>query len=516
MSADLLRQLLESCVAGSVALILILLVRKPLRLGLGARAAYAFWALAPMAILATLVPAPAQQLHLLNYATANIGLPSATAAPSLIATAGSDPEQVLLSIWLLGSFAMLVLFVRRQVGFTRLVQRRADLPYDLVPGHGPAVAGFLRPRIVLPVDFLQRYNADEQALVLAHERLHLQRGDIHAQTLATVLRCLFWFNPLVHFAARRFRFDQELACDADVLASFANLRRTYADAMLKTQLADFGLPVGCHWQTSHPLKERIAMLKYPVPGGLRRKASQLMVMMMVATGAYGAWAAQPGTSVAADAKLIDVRFAISADGAPMTTPRVIVREGESFGLKIGEGKAALEFDFTARSLPEHQIELSGQVHRDGVLLASPSLRINEGQDSAMVKTNRDGSPLFDLHVTADITNNATAADAMKPASGPATPAAAMAANPDSLPPPRYPEEAIIKHIGGKVMLKVLVGVDGSVKDVRIHTSEPAGVFDKVALDAVSKWKFPNQPTEGWVMVPITFEPNDPPQRSVAK
>jgi TonB family protein len=455
-------------------------------------------------------------MHLFNYATSNIGLASAITAPSMIATSASDPQSVLLSIWLLGSFATLALFVRRQTGFSRQVQRRSDLPYDQVPGHGPAVAGFLRPRIVLPTDFLQRYNADEQALVLAHERFHLQRGDIHAQALATALRCLFWFNPLVHFAAQRFRFDQELACDADVLANFPNLRRTYADAMLKTQLADFGLPVGCHWQTSHPLKERIAMLKYPVPGALRRKSSQLTVMMMVATGAYGAWAAQPGTTVAADAKLIDVRFAISADGAPMTTPRVIVREGETFGLKVGDGKAALDFDFTARSLPEHQIELSGQVHRDGVLLASPSLRFNEGQDSAMVKTNRDGSPLFDLHVTADITNNATPADVMEPASDPVTPAAVMAANPDSLPPPMYPVDALVKHIGGKVMLKVLVGVDGSVKDVRIDSSEPAGVFDKAALGAVSKWKFPSQAAEKWVMVPITFSPSDHPQPPLAK
>lgn len=514
MSADLFRELLESSIAGSAALILVLLVRKPLRLWLGARAAYSFWALAPMAMLATLIPAPAQQLRLLSYASASIGLPSAMAAPSLVMTAGSDPKQVLLSVWLLGSFATLALFMHRQLGFTRQIRRRDDLPYDQATGHGPAVAGFLRPRIVLPEDFLQRYNAEEQTLVLVHEQLHLQRGDIHAQTLATALRCLFWFNPLMHFAAARFRFDQELACDADVLAKFPSLRRSYADAMLKTQLADFGLPIGCHWQTSHPLKERIAMLKYPVPGTLRRKSSQMMILMLVATGAYGAWAAQPGTTVAADAKLIDARFTVSVDGAPATTPRVIVRDGEAFGLKIGEGKATLEFDFTARSLPEHRIELSGQVRRDGALLASPSLIVSEGEDSAMVKTNRDGSPLFDLHVVANMTKNATPTAVLEPLINPLTPATAVTFGGDSLAPPRYPVEALIKNLGGKVILKVLVAVDGSVKEVRIDSSEPAGVFDQAALDAVSKSKFPNRPAEGWVMVPITFSPSErqrPPQ-----
>lgn len=516
MSADLFDELWRSSIAGTLALLVILLLRKPLRFKLGVRAAYSLWVLAPMAILVTLIPAPAQPLQMFAGVTASVGLPTVPAAPSMLATSSIDPKPILSAIWLLGSAVALAVFAWRQSRFKRLVQRQNDLPYDRVADHGPAVAGLLRPRIVLPADFLQRYSAEEQQLVLAHEQLHLQRGDIPAQALATALRCLFWFNPLVHYAAARFRFDQELACDADVLAKFPKSRRVYADAMFKTQLADFGLPVGCYWQSSHPLKERIAMLKYPVPGALRRRSGLLAVFAMVATGTYGAWAAQPGTTAAVDPKLIDVRFAISANGAPMTTPRVIVREGEAFGLKVGEGKAALQFDFTARSLPDHRIELNGQVRRDGALLASPSLRINEGQDSAMVKTNRDGSPLFDLHVAANITKNATPAGVTEPASGPATPAAAMAANENSLPPPRYPADALVKHIGGKVMLRVLVGVDGSVKDVRVDSSKPAGVFDQVALDAASKWKFPNQATEAWVRVPITFSPSDQRRPSLAK
>ena len=76
---------------------------------------------------------------------------------------------------------------------------------------------------------------------------------------------MFWFNPLVHLAAARFRFDQELACDAAVIARHPDSRRRYGAAMLKTQRAEFGLPMGCHWQSSHPLKERVAMLKQAPP-----------------------------------------------------------------------------------------------------------------------------------------------------------------------------------------------------------------------------------------------------------
>jgi len=158
------------------------------------------------------------------------------------------------------------------------------------------VVGWWRSRIVLPEDFRERYTRGERRLVLAHEIAHLRAGDIHAQAFATALRCLFWFNPLVHIAAAQFRFDQELACDAAVLGRFPRGRGRYGSAMLKTQLAGFGLPVGCHWPSRHPLKERIEMLKQPLPARTRKVAGTLLVAMTVAGGSWAAWAAQPSTS----------------------------------------------------------------------------------------------------------------------------------------------------------------------------------------------------------------------------
>ncbi|MGD3580303.1 M56 family metallopeptidase, partial [Xanthomonas citri pv. citri] len=42
----------------------------------------------------------------------------------------------------------------------------------------PVSVGLWRPRIVLPMDFDTRYSAAERTLILAHERLHLRRGDL--------------------------------------------------------------------------------------------------------------------------------------------------------------------------------------------------------------------------------------------------------------------------------------------------------------------------------------------------
>jgi TonB family protein len=125
--------------------------------------------------------------------------------------------------------------------------------------------------------------------------------------LACAAQCLCWFNPLVHLAAHLLRIDQELACDATVIDRFPAERRTYAELLLKTQLATQALPLGCHWPagSAHPLKARIAMLKSPLPHRAMR-AMGLAVVAGLTLGAGGlAWSAQPTPVVKPTAPVAD-------------------------------------------------------------------------------------------------------------------------------------------------------------------------------------------------------------------
>lgn len=295
MASDALLELFQASLSLTVALVLVLALRRPVRRALGARAAYALWAIAPLSAIAVLLPARRGDLAPFAGDLA-AGLPAALPGAGPAASMTS----VLLVLWLLGAAALALLMIVRQRRFQQRVVRRPADDHDASAWASPAVTGLLRPRIVLPTDFAARYTPEEQRLVIAHEQLHIERGDIPAQALASLLRCVFWFHPLLHFAAARFRFDQELACDASVLARFPHARRRYGDAMLKTQLAGFGLPVGCHWQSSHPLKERISMLKHTLPGPRRRRAAAALVLSLAAVASLAAWAAQPPVPEAAD------------------------------------------------------------------------------------------------------------------------------------------------------------------------------------------------------------------------
>jgi beta-lactamase regulating signal transducer with metallopeptidase domain len=194
--------------------------------------------------------------------------------------------------WAIGAtivFAGLTLQQRRFIHSLGLLASVGGNVYRAAGSVGcPAIVGLLRPRIVVPVDFDTRYTTEERELILAHERMHLRRADLVVNALLAGARCIFWFNPLVHWADRLVRFDQELACDAAVLRELPKARRTYANAMLKTQLVAEALPLGSHWSARHPLKERIMRLQSASPGRVRAAVGLLAVVVLVVAGSYGA------------------------------------------------------------------------------------------------------------------------------------------------------------------------------------------------------------------------------------
>ncbi|WP_306599455.1 M56 family metallopeptidase [Geothrix sp. 21YS21S-2] len=91
---------------------------------------------------------------------------------------------------------------------------------DRVPG--PALFGFIRPRLLLPPALVEGLSDEELRFVLLHELAHLKRLDIHVGWLCAALQLLHWFNPLVWIAFHQMRGDRELACDEEVLARLSS------------------------------------------------------------------------------------------------------------------------------------------------------------------------------------------------------------------------------------------------------------------------------------------------------
>jgi hypothetical protein len=190
---------------------------------------------------------------------------------------------VLIVVWLLGAGALLA----RSIVSTRRLAAN--------PSVGPALVGVFRPKLLLPEDFEARFNSKERTLILAHEQVHRVSGHTVVNALVEFARCASWFNPLAHVAALGVRTDQELACDAAVIAARPTARRAYAEALLKTQVSPTFVPLGCTWtsRSGKRLGERIALLGRP---SLTRRGAiagaGAVAVMSLALG-YAAWAQQP-------------------------------------------------------------------------------------------------------------------------------------------------------------------------------------------------------------------------------
>jgi TonB family protein len=525
--ADLLQALFETTMASTAALLLVLALRRRLRVAFGATVAYAAWALVPVAAIAVLLPAATRPVMAMPMMQVLVAAPAAT--PLAEAAVSIDWRLWLGVAWMLGALFAVLRFARQQREFRQrlgVLQRRADGLQQAQAVDGlPAAMGLWKPTIVLPADFDARYSSEQRTLMVAHERMHIVRGDLHANALTTALRCVFWFNPLLHLAARHFRHDQELACDLRVIARHPHARRAYGEAMFKTQLALHPLPLGCYWG-SHPLKERIAMLKQPVPSLTRWIGGAALVAVLALGVGFAAWSSQPGRVVAREVPAGHVmsQIAVSIDGGKPEHFTVLSKAGEPFAMRTEHGGQQWEMQATASPRGDGTVAFDSSIRRDGKLVGAPKLLVQEGKRAGIeigesINGARNGIKL-DLVVTAAAPP--PPAPPAPPVPAPPAPPAPSAvppippvapappAPPPALPAPAYPKDALAQHINGKVVLLIDIDAQGNPTNVVVDRSEPPGVFDQVSIDAARKWKFKpavkdGRPVAGRISVPVQFE-----------
>ncbi len=77
----------------------------------------------------------------------------------------------------------------------------------------PAVFGWFRPAICFPHAFTSQFSEQELRWVLRHELAHIKRFDTLTMAIASIVRSLHWFNPLVWWSGSRLRAAVESAAD---------------------------------------------------------------------------------------------------------------------------------------------------------------------------------------------------------------------------------------------------------------------------------------------------------------
>lgn len=128
----------------------------------------------------------------------------------------------------------------------------------------PGAWGIGRPAVVLPRTLAKLLTDEELEAIFLHELTHIVRRDNLFAVAQTLLRCVWWFHPLVWLVDRRLSEERELICDEAVLR-LGGRPEAYVAAMYKVCRAGLGLhPVaGVSMLTGPNLQKRIkTMMKF--------------------------------------------------------------------------------------------------------------------------------------------------------------------------------------------------------------------------------------------------------------
>jgi len=94
----------------------------------------------------------------------------------------------------------------------------------------PAVIGWLRPIVLLPITALTGLSEEQLQSVVAHELAHIQRFDAFVNVFQIVVETLLFYHPGVWWLNRRIRVERENCCD-DVAISLCGNPVEYARAL---------------------------------------------------------------------------------------------------------------------------------------------------------------------------------------------------------------------------------------------------------------------------------------------
>jgi len=118
----------------------------------------------------------------------------------------------------------LILFeqIKSKLGVTKNIR--------LLKGETSLLIGILSPAVILSRDCAE----NEKSIVMAHELVHYKRKDNLTNIILSVIKYIYWFNPLIHFFMRRIKNDMEILCDMKSIKLLQCEKEKYAVMLLNS------------------------------------------------------------------------------------------------------------------------------------------------------------------------------------------------------------------------------------------------------------------------------------------
>ncbi len=250
----------------------------------------------------------------------------------------------------------------------------------------PCVSGFFRSRIVLPQFLLSAASEEELRWAVRHEIAHWQAGDSRWVILFALIRCVNWWNPLVHYLASRWSEAREQLCDlqatgnSDSRADYGQFLVAMASKITKQPPLAVAMAKRLH---ARRLKQRIISLLGAKPESQRPVGKNIIALNSAAF-----------IACAAITSSLKINAEESATTPPISQPAATVSltpPGSSSDAPKITSQFKLSTKFLLTDFPQGFIE--SMPKEDGAIFSS---LLSEGQFQMMMRSlsQKRGAHLF--------------------------------------------------------------------------------------------------------------------------
>ena len=331
----------------------------------------------------------------------------------------------------------------------------------------PALVGWMRPVILLPMAVASNFPVAQVELILAHELAHLRRWDPLANLFQVALETVYFYHPVVHWISRDVRNEREICSDELALSISGGDRHEFVAA-----LAELG-----------ELRERHGSLLLAASGGVLLDRVQHMVLpIQEATRTR-----TPARFVAVLLGAVLVSLTLRLEWKQAQLQRSLTDSIMQLQSMIAPSWLPLAQLHVAWHLsdlaPAHAV-LARPLVDTPVVVPTPSPLASPSATTISISPHPEPLLVSDLVPAHDV-SPARVAERVDPlvSSAPAMPM------PIRMRQPIYPQNALARGIEGQVVVEFGLAIDGSLRDLRVISAQPADVFDQAAIQAMRGWKY---------------------------
>ncbi len=401
----------------------------------------------------------------------------------------------------------------------------------------PLLVGIVKPRLYLPAHW-SSWSPEELRGVVAHELAHRDNRDIWVLIFQAIAMALFSVNPLIWLLDRRLTFLRELRCDEAVLretnltpAEYGRLLFGFVDrrpALSALYLNERGTSLKkrlehvlnfkedsvkrSKWQLAIPILIGLAIVPFSIREAYTQDDGGLEVMELAEDEKKPEPTSEqqstPPASGDADSSKVLEFFMVEVKPKVLHAVKPVHPE-EAIRDSL-EGKVFLKFivnvDGSVSDVKVVRV-IGSEVFRQAAIDAVSQSRFkpaeHNGKPVAVWMTQPITFRLPKQPITPLVPGDVDSSKVLEFFMVEVKPKVLHAVK------PVHPEEAIRDSLEGKVFLKFIVNVDGSVSDVKVVRVIGLEVFRQAAIDAISQYRFKPAEHNGkvvpvWMVMPITF------------